>query len=159
VGEKREAPPPNVTNRGGGGSPGAWGSRGADCCCGGGGDGGGHEGALGSEVAEEEAGSQREQCALEMQAKYLSRDGARMGRSLLGDWGALEAPRGRRNVRSARGEEEDGEERRGRGRGACSRRCRLGVEVGVCGGRGGRGVPGWQVCGRACGRAGSSVAA
>jgi hypothetical protein len=38
-----------------------------------------------------------------------------MGRSPLGVWGALEAPRGRRDGRSARGEEEDEEERRGEG--------------------------------------------
>jgi hypothetical protein len=57
--------------------------------------------ASGREVAEEETGSQREQCALEMQTEYLSREGARMGRSPLGNWGALEAPRGRRDGRSA----------------------------------------------------------
>jgi hypothetical protein len=85
------------------------------------------EGASGRGVLEEEAGSQREQCALEMQAEYLSRDGAQMGRSPLGDWGALEAPRGRRDGRSARGEEEDREERGGRGRGSCNRHCRLTV--------------------------------
>jgi hypothetical protein len=51
-----------------------------------------------------------------MQAEYLSRDGAN-GEESIGDWGALEAPRGRRDGRSAGGEEEDGEERRG---GICS---------------------------------------
>jgi hypothetical protein len=40
-----------------------------------------------------------------------------MERSPLGTGGALEAPRGRRDGRSAGGEEEDGEERRG---GICS---------------------------------------
>jgi hypothetical protein len=89
--------------------------------------------ASGREVAEEEAGSQREQCALEMQVEYLSRDGARMGRSPLGNWGLWKlredgATGGAHEARNA-----GGGVCGGRGHGSCSRHCRLTV-----GGRGAR---------------------
>jgi hypothetical protein len=97
---KRDEPP-----AGGRGGHSAWSNRGGNCCCCCG--SGGHEGASGREGGEEEAGNQREPCALEMQAEYFcSRDGTRIRRSILGWLRLWKLNEHDASGRSARGEKE-----------------------------------------------------